>query len=70
MAGRNSQRRVDLTERLERKEPRKLLAIDGGGAATPLGSLTPAEAPLCARGGRNDCRISPDAIYRGPGRGR
>lgn len=31
MPGRNSQRRVDLTERLARKEPRKLLAIDGGG---------------------------------------
>jgi Patatin-like phospholipase len=31
MPGRNSQRRVNLTERLARKEPRKLLAIDGGG---------------------------------------
>src|SRR6266508_5808994 len=31
MAGRNSQRRVNLIERLARKGPRKLLAIDGGG---------------------------------------
>src|SRR6516164_1274393 len=31
MPGRNSQRRIDLTERLARKRPRKLLAIDGGG---------------------------------------
>jgi patatin-like phospholipase/acyl hydrolase len=30
MPGRDSQRRVDLTERLARKGPRKLLAIDGG----------------------------------------
>ena len=31
MPARNSQRRVDLTERLARKGPHKLLAIDGGG---------------------------------------
>ena len=31
MPGRNPQRRVDLTERLARRGPRKLLAIDGGG---------------------------------------
>src|SRR5436190_18851630 len=31
MPGRNSQRRVDLTERLATRRPRKLLAIDGGG---------------------------------------
>jgi hypothetical protein len=31
MPGRNFQRRVDLTERLATRKPRKLLAIDGGG---------------------------------------
>lgn len=31
MPGRPSERRVDLTKRLARKGPRKLLALDGGG---------------------------------------
>src|SRR5262244_240775 len=31
MPGRDSERRVDLTKRLARKGPRKLLALDGGG---------------------------------------
>jgi hypothetical protein len=39
MPGRDPQRRVDLTERLARKGPRKLLAIDGGGIRGVLSLL-------------------------------
>jgi patatin-like phospholipase/acyl hydrolase len=39
MTGRNPQRRVDLTARLAKKAPRKLLAIDGGGIRGVLSLL-------------------------------
>jgi len=39
MPGRDLRRRVDLTERLARKGPRKLLAIDGGGIRGVLSLL-------------------------------
>src|SRR5262249_42169448 len=39
MPGRGSERRVDLAERLARKGPRKLLAIDGGGIRGVLSLL-------------------------------
>jgi Patatin-like phospholipase len=60
MAGRNSQRRVDLTERLARKEPRKLLAIDGGGirGVLSLHILSRLEELLVKQSNRPDYRLA------------
>ncbi len=43
MPARDPQHRIDLTERLARKGPRKLLSIDGGGIRGVLSLLILAE---------------------------
>ena len=60
MPGRNSQRRVDLTERLATRRPRKLLAIDGGGirGVLSLHILSRIEELLIKESKRADYRLA------------
>jgi patatin-like phospholipase/acyl hydrolase len=60
MTGRNPQRRVDLTARLAKKAPRKLLAIDGGGIRGVLSLLILAriEKLLIEQSRRPDYRLA------------
>src|SRR6266516_2821906 len=60
MPGRNSQRRVHLIERLARKGPRKLLAIDGGGirGVLSLQILSRIEELLIKESKRSDYRLA------------
>src|SRR2546429_1119688 len=60
MPGRNARRRVDLTERLAKQGPRKLLAIDGGGirGVLSLHILGRIEELLIKRSKRPDYRLA------------
>ena len=60
MPGRNPQRRIDLTARLTRKGPRKLLAVDGGGirGVLSLQILARIEKLLVDKSGRRDYRLA------------
>ncbi|WP_234683512.1 patatin-like phospholipase family protein [Bradyrhizobium monzae] len=60
MAGRAPERRVNLNERLARKGPRKLLAIDGGGirGVLSLQILQSIEKLLIKESGRHDYRLA------------
>jgi len=60
MPGRDPRRRVDLTERLARNGPRKLLAIDGGGirGVLSLSILARIEELLAKQSGKADYRLA------------
>jgi hypothetical protein len=60
MVGRAPGVRIDLKERLLRREPRKLLAIDGGGirGVLSLQILAEIERVLIAKSGRNNYRLA------------
>jgi hypothetical protein len=60
MAGREMQRRVKLADRLEKKGPRKLLAIDGGGirGVLSLQILAEIESILIKESKRPDYRLA------------
>jgi len=60
MAGRTENQRIDLKARLQRRSPRKLLAIDGGGirGVLALKVLEEIEALLIRESGRKDYRLA------------
>src|SRR6266581_6281523 len=60
MTGRTLQRRVNLTDRLARSGPRKLLAIDGGGIRGVLSLMVLAriESMLIEESNRPDYRLA------------
>ena len=60
MAGRTAERRVNLTDRLNKPGPRKLLALDGGGIRGVLSLLILAriERLLVKQSGRADYRLA------------
>jgi uncharacterized protein len=60
MAGRTPERRISLTDRLNKPGPRKLLALDGGGIRGVLSLLILAriEELLVKQSGRTDYRLA------------